>query len=101
MEREIGPGYGRGVVGLDGGVDLVGERAKLRERLRVSGASEHPRGTPLERRAKSVDLPHVFGRETHDERASARLLVQQPFGPQELERLAHGTAADRELLLHL
>ena len=64
-------------------------RALLRDLLR---------GARLERGAQIVDLAYVGARETHDERAAMRLLLDEAFGAQQLEGLAHRPPADAELL---
>ena len=89
MEREIGPRYRRRVAGSDGGVDLVDQRAERASAAAVTSARKQARGAALERGTKPVDLAHVVGGEAHDERAPPRFFLQQPFRPEQLERLAH------------
>ena len=66
-------------------------------RRRVAAAGDRAGGPALERRAQVVDLADVDAAQGHHERAAPRLLLDQALGAQELERLAHGPAADVEL----
>ncbi len=98
VEREVGAAGGDRVAGIDGPVDLVGQRPQSRQDGRVLGPRDHAPGPALERGPQTVDLSDVVRREAHDERASAGLLLQEALGPEQLERLAHRPTADVELL---
>ena len=98
MEREVGARHRRRVTGRNRGVDLVGEAPELPDGDGIAVTRKGSGGATLERGSQPVDVTNVVGGQAHDERATARLFVQQAFGAQELERLAHRAAADRELL---
>ena len=98
MEGEVGARHRGGVPRGDSLVDLVGEGAQLRDRRGVLGAGDQSRRAALQRGAQAIDLADVVGAEADHEGPTAWFLVEQSLGPEELERLAHRSTADVELL---
>src|SRR6187200_2257135 len=98
MEGEVGARDGCGVAGGDGRIDAVRERTERIERALVAITCERACGAAFEGGPEPVDVAHVVGRHAHDERAAARFLFEEPFRAEQLERLAHRAAADRQLL---